>query len=499
MSSQPIQASSSSNDLFHLQQETILETHFQADSKDGGKTYSSEYVDSLFTKEFTNLTVQERSRTYEEIHGVGDCVDETSAFVEDCLKQLDDELSKITEKPAYYIAEQQNKEYVTDSKFRLIFLRATFFHPRKAAVRLVAFLEGKLRFFGRKTLTRQLRLGDLDSDDQTCLKAGHLQLLPTRDRSGRPIFVDLDTFHDPSFKVAANRLRACIFHFCMMTEDEENQKRGVVIVVMQMGAVDSSRVDPEMIRELPRLDKWMPIRTSALHVCTDHPVTRFLWRVMIMGTSHEARVRHRLHFGRYTEIKYSLMGYGIPVDAFPVSDGGVVKKTNFNRWISKHCSREETLLRTGTFSGVDIPTAKDILTGTGKPIQQHPGNVQLRALVTSYLEEYMESKLERRHAIDKVYALVKASSGRFLCQCDDGWWRETSEADAKDKVRSTFLTASWRQKKISVAARATKEENETQRSTFLGTTDMESSESSLFLPHGKKPRYDLSSCCNGNG
>jgi len=340
----------------------------------------------------------------------------------------------------------------------------------------------------------------MDADDRACLRAGHVQLLPTRDQSGRPIYADLETFHDQSFKAAVNRLRAGIFLWCMMSEDEETQKRGVVVIAVQMGAVDSSRVDPEMVRELPRLEKWLPLRASACHICTDHPITSILWRAVIMGVSHEARVRHRLHFGTYTEIKYSLLGYGIPVDVFPVSDSGVIKKTNFHRWISKHVAREATLIRTGTFYGIDMPTVKDVLSGTGEPIQQHPGNILLGVLVASYLDEYIAAKSERKTFVDKVHGMVKESSGRFLSQGDDGWWREMSVADAKEKVRTAFLTASWKQRKAPVTARTkTKEDDETRRSVSLRMAQVEVDEASLFLPQGKKPRYDSRACCGHCG
>jgi len=179
MSFETSQASLRSNDLFDLQQDTILGTHFQKRNNADGKDYSSEYIDSLLAKEFTSLTVQEWSKTYEEIHGVSDCVDETPAFVENCLSQIDDELSRISDKAAYDMAMQQDKAYVTDDKFRLMFLRATGFDPRKAAVRLVAFLEGKLRFFGMETLTRQLQLSDLDADDLSCLRRGIFSFCPS--------------------------------------------------------------------------------------------------------------------------------------------------------------------------------------------------------------------------------------------------------------------------------------------------------------------------------
>jgi len=83
----PSQRFKDTRDHVQLQRETILVTHFQNDDGPGEKGFSSEYIDSLLAKEFTSLTVQERSKTYEEIHGVSDCVDETPTFVESCLLQ----------------------------------------------------------------------------------------------------------------------------------------------------------------------------------------------------------------------------------------------------------------------------------------------------------------------------------------------------------------------------------------------------------------------------
>jgi len=213
-----------SSDPLQLQQETILEIHYQSEKKTRQNVYAAEYVDSLLAKEFNSLTVQERSKTYEELHGVIDCVNETPAFVESCLLQLDEELSRISDKPAYDMAEQQNRAYVTDPKFRLRFLRVASFNPRKAAIRLVAFLEGKLRFFGRETLTRRFRPSDLSKDDIACLRSGPTQVLPVRDRSDRPVVMDVGSLQDQSFKIPANRLRPVVYLYSELAEDEETQK-----------------------------------------------------------------------------------------------------------------------------------------------------------------------------------------------------------------------------------------------------------------------------------
>jgi len=124
--------------------------------------------------------------------------------------------------------------------------------------------------------------------------------------------------------------------------------------------------------------------------------------------------------------------------------------------------------------------------------------VHFRVLVASHSDEYMRTKSERRTIVEKVYDMVKSSTGRFLCQGDDGWWRETSEAIAKEKVNAAFITASCKVKKASVSSRMM-EENKSVPSVTAGTTDMGVDKTSMFLPQGKKPRYDSLFCGNRNG
>jgi len=199
---------------------------------------------------------------------------------------------------------------------------------------------------------------------------------------------------------------------------------------MQMGEIDSNKMDRELIRELPRLENWLPVRISAMHLCTDNPVVSLLWRTAIMGTSREARVRHRVHFGSFTEIMYSLLGFGIPVDVFPVNESGGIKKTNWNRWISKYKAKEKelTLIGTGIFRGIDLPRGQDVLTGRGKPMRQHPGNVHLRNLVEQYMDESSDGMTE---AVENVFVMIKAKQGRFLYQCEAGWWWDISDVEAE--------------------------------------------------------------------
>jgi hypothetical protein len=143
--------------------------------------------DSELAREMNQLSVQERERKFEEMHGVSSFTEETDDLVAETLVQLHDEINSIPFKNAYDLAYQMDSIYVESRKFRLMFLRAELFDARKAAERLVLFLEKKLKFFGPATLVRSIQMGDLDDADIATLKAGAFQILPSRDRSGRPI------------------------------------------------------------------------------------------------------------------------------------------------------------------------------------------------------------------------------------------------------------------------------------------------------------------------
>jgi CBS-domain-containing membrane protein len=157
-------------------------------------------VDALLAKELNQMTFQQRELMYEEIHGVDQIHEETEDFLNARLAALEQEIRRLPERELYEQAERISKAYVTDRKFRLMFLRAEYHDPRKAAVRLVRFLEGKVQFFGPETLARNLYLSDLDDDDFAFLKSGILQLIPVRDRAGRAIFADFNMQSQSSFR-----------------------------------------------------------------------------------------------------------------------------------------------------------------------------------------------------------------------------------------------------------------------------------------------------------
>ena len=464
-------------------QSNLLELQDQLLQKPSDRDTSAKLVDKVLAKEFSKLSVLERSKTYEDIHGVKDCVEETPIFLQNSLRELDEALARITPKRAYEMAEQQNKDYVTDANFRIMFLRAESFHPGKAATRLVGYFEGILRFFGESRLTKRIQYSDLDSDDQTCVKAGHMQPLPTRDRSGRVVFADVDSFKDQSYKTANNKLKACIYMWVILAQDEENQRRGLVLVVIQMGFLDLAGASLTVTREIPRLLDWLPIRVCALHFCSDDKLTGFLFRAAGVGVPEEGRARLRYHIGKRTEFMYTLLSFGLPVDCIPYSESGSIKKTHLNRWIAMCIARDKALACGGAFSGVGLPARNDILHGKGKTIQNHPGNVHLRLLVESNIDEYHAAynQVDKMKVVYKVFSEIQASSCRFLEKDNDGWWRESLDGDAMDKVRMLFQ-------------RTNRKEKVQRHHLAQATPDEVVDYTTMFLQQGKRPRFDAGCC-----
>ena len=155
---------------------------------------SAKDIDALLVSELNAMSMDERSRVYEEVHGVCQEVDESPEFVRQKLEAMESAIHNVLLPPddmdAYTIACKKSPSYVMDTKFRLMFLRAERFDPVLAAKRFVAFHGGIRQHFGEGALGRPLTLTDLDKDAMKVLKSGFLQRLGQRDTSGRGVFCD---------------------------------------------------------------------------------------------------------------------------------------------------------------------------------------------------------------------------------------------------------------------------------------------------------------------
>ena len=84
---------------------------------------------------------------------------------------------------------------------------------------------------------------------------------------------------------------------------------------------------------------------------------------------------------------------------------------------------------------------EDILMGQSPKFRKHSGNLFFRQEVVARYEEYLAcSKLEKTKLSREILDKIATRGGRFLKRIDDGTslWEEVPEAEAREKVSSSF-------------------------------------------------------------
>ena len=167
-------------------------------STNGRSNTTTTHIDDLLSKELLQMSIQDRNTIYEEIHGVQTLAPtETPALIQTALAQLATELMLVhpAHKVAYERSRQHRVTYINTAEFRLRFLRCELFDAKKAAIRMVHFLDLLLEVFGEYALQRPIQMTDFNRDEMVIFRSGLQQLLPYRDRSGRRIYASVGGFN----------------------------------------------------------------------------------------------------------------------------------------------------------------------------------------------------------------------------------------------------------------------------------------------------------------
>jgi hypothetical protein len=157
----------------------------------------SKEIDILLSKELKSLSIQQRTKVQEEVHGVVSlCPEENPAMIAAALKSMQQYLDTIHDKHVY--DQLSPDSYLHTKEWRLKFLRCELYDCKMAAERLVRFTEYMQQEYDLEVLERPLRLSDLETkcgargkEVMNSFKSGHTQLLPFRDRSGRRVMASL--------------------------------------------------------------------------------------------------------------------------------------------------------------------------------------------------------------------------------------------------------------------------------------------------------------------
>ena len=421
---------------------------------------STKSMEEFILKELNSMTLQERERVYEELHGVASPIVETPTLISTKLEEMDVCIQNTTHKPAYNMILQHYRllqqedvtiPYVNDSSFRLMFLRSDRYNVQDATTRFVQHLEYKHSLFGYdKLMKRSITLQDLLEGTATggaaaktrgvttipsntssnslkmldTLQSGTFQLLNQRDSSGRAVLFDATGYHGTMIHHEST-LKLYWYVVMSALEDVESQKSGFVGILYAVvnnddndgnsttGTGTGARAvynrlinDREFFTKAGLITTILPMRVEAAHFCCNDPSLVNIVRIVQMAMVRDLRVRIRIHSGNHMECFYSLMTFGLPVDAIPIdyknivvassatstssspmaagnddnscssttttsasrNPDGVLKVTNHMKWLRRRKAKEDAIMATTATITVDGSVGKK------SPLspQQHP-------------------------------------------------------------------------------------------------------------------------------
>eukprot|EP00934_Nitzschia_sp_Nitz4_P000272 Nitzschia sp. Nitz4//scaffold83_size84149//25433//27196//NITZ4_005169-RA/size84149-snap-gene-0.131-mRNA-1//-1//CDS//3329558932//272//frame0 len=419
-------------------------------------------VETVLAKELEKLSLNEQEKILFDIHGVVEAEPEDPQVVETKLQELEVELSKIEDKPAYELAHQRNPQYVTNPAFRLMFLRREHFDVENSAKLMVQHFEVKRKLFGHgDVLGREVLQSDLGEKDQIVLASGFLQILPERDAAGRTVLFmtsqQVSEFPADGWDVESD-FRAT-WYICMKALlDEETQKRGIVWVVVNL---NSFQVSAGHFHGMIETQSGIPHRIVGGHFCYENPALRPYVTGFQLFAGESNRNHLRSHCGSMGEINFELMTFGIPTEFSPVDSQGCCS-TDLHRETLTRWRTQEQSVSTPSAKDQDntqeaeeeeeepyvvVPRRFDVLFGKTAMARGHTGTLRALHLVEMYYETYESvGKFEKTSVADRIIQIIYESGGRFLREDDEGFWRAVDDTEARKKVAHWFRHS--RRKKV---------------------------------------------------
>jgi hypothetical protein len=134
-------------------------------------------------RELKQMSAASRELAGQDVHGVAERID----IPFERLEELQEQIDNLEDKAAYDLALEMSSEYVTSPEFRMAFLRSVDGSVKQAAKRVTRHFQTKLDLFGEDKLVKNIELSDFDVYDLEALHSGGFQVLPVKDRAGRPI------------------------------------------------------------------------------------------------------------------------------------------------------------------------------------------------------------------------------------------------------------------------------------------------------------------------
>ena len=453
---------------------------------------NDDVVNELLTKELNNMSVDDRNAMQEEIHGVNSsAITETPELLSRSLNEFQREIdeierdvpsSSVTKKKVYnIILSRRNQEIeqnrlirlhshnqfvgelgtvytkdhyaMDDDGFRLRFLRVELFDVPKAVARFLNYLNYAYEAWGEIVLERPICIKDLlnNKDEAKLLRQAYIQVLPSRDRSGRKVTftVAQSVTSDPEEQKCMDKV--CFYIHDATTRDCINDQRMGVVALFHLHGLTARNVPLDTFSEFNKILSSVPVRHVAYHVSMpDNPFLRWFKNMMQLKAAETLQKSLRLVtvVGSEQECRYQQNTYGIPTQLYPLTTTGTIKRTYHKQWIKVRQLIEEKYLRNTreqydaelVENIVECPFLQDVVFRKGTPSLDHFGNVVFRDLMRSYLEERGQTGIRagqtnRNSDSDATTATEsRAFPDRARCQNTAGAKKITTYGDREDQI-----------------------------------------------------------------
>lgn len=458
------------------------------------------HVLTTLAEDLAKLSVGDRERIYEELHGIVKTNDVPIEENTPALDALIDSLRNILVQerssfPLVDLAFRQFPSRISSRSFLLMYLRATEYKVEATAARIRLNLELQDLLFGREKVGKRITLDDMSEKDMHALRSSFFQVLPQKDSAGRSVFFDSISHrtwaeHGHSMVSSSNekhakeivleafliinvpllhlsiidqyQVRAGWWLFMSKVEyDEILQHRGIILIMSYLGDIRSDFGTPTSNAESYRLTELafrsLPLFDRGVHVLMNPSV---YVRVFDFLRSHlrSSRFRTRVHQGTLQECKYILKTFGIPANLIPMSDDFSLQNEyhlrhlrNQREFERRFSNMERSMMNTDydvdrcdTTTMISTPSPKDVLFGRGWKIQNHPGNIHLNLLCHAARSDYDDARgrTKKREISGSILNSIRRDGGRFLkpvaTSGDGGYWHVTNDNDAFTKISATF-------------------------------------------------------------
>jgi CRAL/TRIO domain len=267
---------------------------------------------------------------YGQVHPV-----ETPELIESKLAEFEEEVEKIPlgKRESLLLAQEKCPDQLTRA-YKLKFLRADTFNAKLAAKRYVNSWTVRREIGGDERAFLPLTLDGVVKDDAVPLKLGMLQIVGTKDPAGRSILFLNPAMQNWDVTNIHAMARAAAYTLMAALEDEETQRKGIVVLVWPKNE-KFSQVRKEFIWLLASSIKGaMPVRLAGIHMCQPPLFFRVVYPFAQLVLGERLRKRLMLHPGSQKDMLKTLAPYGLTKEVLPTELGGDIV-LDHDKWLEQ--------------------------------------------------------------------------------------------------------------------------------------------------------------------